>query len=130
MISKFLPLENLSVEEVIERPAHVAPPVSRIAARVEAAKPKPHKKLKRRRLGKGLDLEHGINEVILSHLADGKPHRAREMQPILQSRGYSPNSVGSRLARLTEAGLVAQPEMGLWQLTRAPIQPQPLAESA
>jgi hypothetical protein len=60
LISKFLPLENLSVEEVALRPAHAAPPrLSKIAERVERAKPK------QKRASRGMDLKAGVNRIMV-----------------------------------------------------------------
>ena len=64
-----------------------------------------------------LSLDTGANAVILELLADGKPHRAAEMQPLMSARGYAPTGVGSRLDRLKKHGAVFQPDFGLWQLT-------------
>jgi hypothetical protein len=121
LLARVLPIEDLSVAEVIEHPPIKAAPTPR----VQHAIGKPKLKLKRDRARAPNDLSLGLNGIILSYLADGKPHRAVEIKAPLAAAGFSPNSVGSALNRLAERKLVFQPEMGLWQLAQ-----QPVAESA
>jgi hypothetical protein len=116
LLAKVLPIDDLHVEELV-----VGTPVLKAApAPVMRAISKP-KKGKRR--SAGMDLDAGVNAVILRHLSDDQPHRAAELKPLLVAVGYSANSVGSRLQKLHDMGVVFQPELGLWQR-------KPLAQSA
>lgn len=126
MMAKFLPIDNLSVEEVLERPIAKlgpAPQLRPIRAklatlpprRIQHAKPKP----KQARKPRPMDLKAGVNGLIMDYMADGQPHRAIELKPVITRAGFSENSIGSRLERLKAAGVVFQPELGLWQLAEA-----------
>ena len=102
IIAKFLPLDNLSVEEVVERP-HAHTP--RLAAAPKLAAPKP--KLKRN--SKPPNLERGINAIILGALVDGEPHPPIDMKnAIIAHGGYSPDSLSSRLVSLIQQGHVVR----------------------
>ena len=111
LLAKVLPIEDLHVEELVERPTPAA--LSQIAQRVISGNAKT-----RRKRAAPMDLNNGVNGVIMRHLAEGKPHRANEMKPLLLAAGFSANSGGSRLAMLAEHGHVFQPELGLWQLVQ------------
>ena len=107
LISKFLPLENLSVEEVVARPHPVAP---RLAT--------PQPKLKRRRRTKGIDLENGLNAIILRILSDGEPHALKEVEQAIAATGkFSPNSLGSRITALFNHGMIERASPGHWRAT-------------
>ena len=112
LMSRLLPIDDLSVSEMHEGTAHKSAP--KLAARVHAALTKPKKK----RRSRGIDLEHGINSIIVNHLSDGKPHRTQEMQPLTMTGGYSPNSVNSRLEELRKAGIVERVGNGTWKLVQ------------
>jgi hypothetical protein len=117
LLAKVLPIEDLHVEELLVEKT-IQPRVTPAPRTQALGKPK---KVKRR--SRGLVLNEGINALILNHLADDKPHRAIELEPLLSAAGFSSNSVGSRLQKLRSAGVVFQPELGLWQRT-------PLAQRA
>lgn len=118
MLSKFLPVDNLDIEEIVE------PPPPRPAAQlVKPHKPhKPHKLHKGRAMRYGYEsrLDVGANAVVLKLLNDGQPHQPQELRLLMQAAGYSPNGCGAKLARLRENGYIFQPQPGLWQLTRPP----------
>jgi hypothetical protein len=104
LISKFLPFEHLSVEEVIERPRAVQP-------RLEPA-PKP----KRKWASRSMDLEHGVNAIIMGVLADGEPHPLKEMERAIAATGqYSKNSLGSRITNLSVRGVIVKTSPGHWR---------------
>jgi hypothetical protein len=116
MISKFLPVQDLHVEEVIERPAPEFVP---------SIKPKSitqYKPKQKRRSSKPLDLKVGINRIIIEAMADGEPHRAVEFKPLLEKGGYSPNSVGSRLQNLEYHGIVGRLGDGTWRLAPSRVE--------
>jgi len=105
LISKFLPLENLHVEEVVERHA----PAPKLAHQPKLA-PKP--KRAPRRSGYAINLEAGANGVIMGVLADGEPHRFSELKDALIAAGFAETGLGSRIKRLVEHGIVVRNEPG------------------
>jgi hypothetical protein len=116
LMSQMLPIDNLSVEEVIERDAALE---RRVIAPAPA--PAPTLRKKKKRPVRGPLLDRGINRIILDILEDGAPHRAVEMQQPIQKAGFSANSVGSRLQCLREHGVVEQLGDGGWQLTKSSV---------
>jgi hypothetical protein len=116
LIAKFLPVDNLSVEEVPRKAEPRDPPVARLA-HLKAVKPAKPERAKRK--SKGLNLSDGVNGVIMGILEDGQPHRAVELEGPVRAKNYSGNSVGSRLQNLREHGIVEQIGGGRWRLTEA-----------
>jgi hypothetical protein len=111
LLAKFLPVDNLSVEEV--RPK--APPTKPALARLNVAQVKKLAKPQRaKRKSNGLNLSEGINGIIVGILSDGQPHRATDLEDPLKAKGYSGNSVGSRLQNLRAHGIVEQIGGGKW----------------
>jgi hypothetical protein len=102
MLARFLPVNDLSVEELAPAPMPRMP-----AAKVLPIKhhPKSHK---HKRVSKGPALNAGINRVIMDALSDGKAHKAVDLKPLLKAATFSENSVGSRLQALREHGIVEQ----------------------
>jgi hypothetical protein len=118
IIAKFVPLENLSVEEVVARP-HVVP---RIA-------PEPNTKLVRAsrngrkpytRHPRQIDLKTGLNFIILDALSDGENHTPTELKAAIAKTAYSPNSLASRMAQLIRDGHVVQADYGSYKLGKIP----------
>ena len=107
LISKFLPLENLHVEEVVERHA----PAPKLAHQPKLA-PKP--KRAPRRSGYATNLEAGVNAVIMGVLADGEPHRFSELQHAIRAAGFARTGLGSRIKRLQEHGIVVRHSPGFY----------------
>lgn len=120
MLSKFLPVDDLQVEELAPTAPVSAPPLphdwtpgwSKQIAKPVRKKPRPYK----RRPAKPMDLKTGINRVIVEALADGQPHRAAELGPLLVSSGFAANSVSSRLQSLEQHGIVKRIGDGTWML--------------
>jgi hypothetical protein len=115
IVAKFLPLENLAIEEVVERPRTPTP-------RTLTAAPLPPRRRRARGGGKGgigPNLAAGVNRIVVECLSDGQPHRAVELKALLKAQGYADSGIGSRLDRLREHKVVFQPDLGLWQLTEA-----------
>jgi hypothetical protein len=112
-LAQFLPVDDLHVEEVAPAPAW-RPTPSAIA--------KPPKLTvtvkKKRRATRGVDLQAGINRIIMEALADGQVHRAEGMKPLIRAGGYSDNSAGSRLQALRGHGVVEQMGNGGWRLAQ------------
>lgn len=117
LLSKMLPIDDLSVEEVVEPP----PVPAHMDSLDRYMKPpkliKPQLKTVRRRGRNALNPNKGVNKIILDMLADGKPHHVAEADGSIKEAGYSPNGMYSRIQRLQRHGLVFQPRKGLWQLT-------------
>jgi hypothetical protein len=107
IMSKFLPVENLRVEEVIE-----LPPTESRGDVVHSLHP-PRKV--RETKGK-LDAYKGINSIILKSLADGEDHVGSDCFPALKAAGYSVNGAYGKLNRLKEHGLVSVYK-NKWRLT-------------
>jgi predicted HTH transcriptional regulator len=123
MMSKFLPIENLIVEEMIEQPRpdpairfdkkfDLKPIPSGAMKILAAAKKKP----KHNRKSPGPDLTRGINAIIINLLRDGKTHKAQELRPMLKAQGYSDSSVSSRIEELRKHGVVKHMGSGTWKL--------------
>lgn len=107
IMNKLLPINDLQVEELHEAPR----PKLALQGMVRRAIPQ-----RKKRRSRGIDLEHGINSILVDHLSDGKPHRTQEMQPLMKTGDYSPNSVNSRLEELRKAGIVERVGHGTWKL--------------
>ena len=102
LFAKMLPLENLSVEEVL----------SGVEATPRLA---PTMKKRARRRSTGPNLKEGINGILVTTLKD-KPLRAVELQPMIKAAGFSANSVNSRLEELRKQGVVERVGDGTWKL--------------
>lgn len=112
MISKFLPVENLHVEEVVEQSK--PDPAIRFDRRFDLPKPRPKQK---REPSRPMDLHNGINGVIIKLLMDGKSHHSGEFVPLIGAAGYSKNSVASRLAELCKKDVMVRVSKGTYKLT-------------
>jgi hypothetical protein len=112
IIAKFLPIEDLQVEEI--EPPRTPLRVEKIA-RLGGPENRPAP-LKGRNRYSGPSLEGGVNAVILKALEDGKPRRYAELKKALAASGYAASGIGSRLARLKDLNAVHQPDLGLWQI--------------
>lgn len=102
LLSKMLPIEDLSVEEVLSR-VETTP---RLAPTQRPAIAK--------RRGKELKLKEGINGVIIRALENG-PLRSGELRPFLTKAGFSAGSTSSRLEHLEKHQIVVNND-GVWRL--------------
>ena len=114
MIAKFLPIEDLSVEEIVPKPtlAERSIAIHKLTQQAIAThKPKPqiHK-----RASRGPNLKKGINEILITELSTG-PKRAVDMQPKVVAAGFSENSVTSRLEELRKYGVIERMSDGKWK---------------
>lgn len=107
LIGKFLPIEDLEVEEIVERQPKL--PLHAIAHAVDHTE-----KVKKKRYTPGPNLKKGINGILITALSDG-PKRAAQLQPLLKAAGYSEGSVNSRLEFLRSFGLVEPVGDGNWR---------------
>jgi len=113
MTARYLPFQIVGIEELVDLPMPKAPPA--VVALVEKLKTK-----KKRRRSHGIDLKSGVNRVLVDVLADGKRHRAAEMKEPVAEKGFSRNSVGSRLQNLAKHGIARQIGDGTWELANVP----------
>ena len=114
MIAKMLPIENVSVEEIVESKTPLA---QRAIALHQKKFPTQPKKQIHRRASPGPSLTRGINMVIVNELESG-PKRATELQPKAKAAGFSNNSVNSRLEALRNHGIVERIGDGRWRLKK------------
>jgi DNA-binding transcriptional ArsR family regulator len=121
-LSQALPtLENLHVEEVIERVAEKPKKIEKkllSETQIKMVK-KYERKYERKKFvskGRKFNLDQGINRILVEVLSDGKLHSADELVKAISATMYSSNSVQSRLASLKEYGVIINPEKGKWQL--------------
>jgi hypothetical protein len=114
-MSKFLPVQDLSVEEVIEREPD---PAIRFDQRFDLPEPKRAPRMHRKR-GKGyaINLHAGANAIIMAAFSDGEMHASSDCYPALHKAGYSTNGMYGRFERLERHGLISSPGYGKWQLT-------------
>lgn len=104
ILARLLPIENLTVEEVLERPH----PIEQFTPRLK------HMHKVKRKSAIPMRLDAGINRIILEFMADGKRHRANDIRPLLIAGGYSANSIGSRMQALQVKGILKQWGDGTW----------------
>jgi hypothetical protein len=99
IISKMLPIEDLKVEEKLDK-AELQAALHSLAWKAERAKlAQPSKKRR-----SSFNPDKGINKIILNLLSK-RPYHAVELRKPLEENGFSPNSVGSRLTELRIRGL-------------------------
>jgi hypothetical protein len=110
LIGKFLPVEDLSVEEIVERPPKL--PLQAIAHAVNHITKRTTEK--KTRASPGPNLKKGINGIIMTALADG-PKRANQLKPKVKAAGFSENSVNSRLEALRGYGVLEMIGDGTWK---------------
>ena len=114
MIAKMLPIEDVSVEEIVESKTPLA---DRAIAHHQKKFPTRPKKQISQRARPGPSLTRGVNMVIVNELESG-PKRASELQPKAKAAGFSANSVNSRLEALRNHGVVERIGDGTWRLAK------------
>jgi hypothetical protein len=120
IIAKFLPIEDLSVEE-LDLPEKL-PKIGKIALappKVErlVAPPRPQRAV--RVAGYPINVDEGVNGIIMRTLADGKPHRFKDLGAAIAAYGYASTGVGGKLNRLLQHGFIVKLGGGLWKLAEA-----------
>ena len=108
LIAKFLPFEDLHVEEIVPH----APRPQKLAAPM--AMQRTMKRAPRKR-GYPINLNDGVNGVIMGVLADGQPHRYAELKVAVTAAGYAGSGIGSRMERLHAHKAIAKTDYGLWR---------------
>lgn len=126
MIAKFMPVDNVTVEEIMPAPpAPTHQPTRVLAQQLVRHLDKPtRKKYVKRQPARPMDLTKGINRIIIEALSHGMGRSAIDLKPLLKKGGYSVNSVGSRLNSLRDNGVVEQLGGGVWRLTDQYALPQ------
>jgi hypothetical protein len=109
LMAKMLPIENLSVEEVLDKT-----PRFDLEAQVRKLGSDKPKRQINKRPSPGPNLKKGINGLIMTELSTG-PKRAVEMAPAIVAAGYSGNSVTSRLEELRKYGVLEHANDGKWK---------------
>jgi hypothetical protein len=117
IMAKFLPIENLTVEEVpvIERQLKRAD-LPELLHNLHKPKPVRHKKAPRGS-GYAVNIYAGVNAIIMAAMADGKPHTLVDSHANIVAAGYSPNGLYSRVQRLVKHGYIIRVRSGYYQLT-------------
>jgi hypothetical protein len=118
IMAKFLPIEDLSVEEV--------PMEERVNAKMRALavsipKLKPKRKLRSRaprRTGHKINLHAGVNAILLTFLQDGMPHELVRVFPAVKAAGYATSGMYSRIERLQRHGYIERIATGRYQITQ------------
>lgn len=111
VLAKFLPIQDLVVEEVPDRKADLAD-IARAFHRPPRAKPI------RKAKGGGyvLNPHAGVNAIILDFLRDGMPHAMSDVVRLVKDKGYSPNGTWNRIERLHRYEYIERIAKGQYQL--------------
>ena len=126
IMSKFLPIQDLSVEEVV---VPTPDPAIRFDKRFDQL-PKPKRaKQVRRGGGTAFNLTRGVNAVVVAVLADHGKHSPLEIKQALAKTTYSPAGLGSKLSRLLDLGFI-QNHKGMYSLTLKGIEASKPREEA
>ena len=123
LMAKMLPIEDLSVEEIVEHAPPAAPAKLKPPQQAQLAKPK-RRRATRTPESYALNLKEGVNGILMGILEDGQVHETAVFKPAMKSRGYAEAGTSSALAKLLKRGIVFQPEFGAWQLTKEYRQKQ------
>lgn len=113
LVSKMLPIEDLHVEEIIERTPSSFD-VRRLNELKPSKPPKPPKPSEPKNVK--FNLAKGVNAAIVGTLADGKIHTYAELKAMLNAKGFAGSGIGSRLNKLLTYGVIAHTGPGLWRL--------------
>jgi hypothetical protein len=116
MTMRYLPFEIISAGEIEETPTPPPEPAIRFDKRFDLPKPKvdrPHKRYARRPPTRPMRLDLGMNRIIVEALKE-RSHRLVELKRLIVQGGFSESSLGSRLDKLREKGIVEPAGNGLW----------------
>jgi hypothetical protein len=114
MIAKFLPIEDLSVEEIVPKPTLAERSIAIHKLTQQAIATHKSKPQINKRASPGPNLKKGINGIVVTELSTG-PKRAIDMQPKVVAAGFSANSVTSRLEELRKYGVIERMGDGKWK---------------
>lgn len=115
MLAQFLPIENLSVEEIAPPP--LAPQAKLARQFIKHLDTLPSRK--KRRPTRPVSLTTGINKIIVDELSHGMARSANDIKPAVLKAGYSANSIASRLQALLEHGVVEHIGSNAWRIADA-----------
>jgi hypothetical protein len=113
IMSQFLPVQDLSVEEVIEREPD---PAIRFDQRFDLPKPKRAPQV-RKTTSKVVNLHAGMNAIIMSMYRDGEVHPSAGLRTAFKAGGYSVNGLHGKLNRLCYHGYMTKVRRGEYQIT-------------
>jgi hypothetical protein len=113
LMAKFLPIEDLSVEEVPSKPTLAERAIAIHKQHAITAAKKPKRQI-HKRASPGPNLTGGINGIVMIALSDG-PKRAIDIQPKVVAAGFSASSVNSRLEELRKLGVIERVGDGTWR---------------
>jgi hypothetical protein len=111
IMSQFLPVQDLVVEEIVEREPE---PTIRFDKRFDLPKPKPKRAT---RSGYAMNLHKGANAIMMAVMSDGEQHLGSDCFPALRAAGYSTNGLYGKFERLKKHGVLFAPVKGKWQIT-------------
>jgi len=124
LLSKVLPIEDLSVEEIAPAPVKAARQLADGGPRPQLAKPKLKRKSGRPPDSYKPNLAAGANAIILRVLADGEIHHTREIKDGYAAGGFKPNGTGSSIERMRKWGIIERAGAGQWRLSKEHMQKQ------
>ena len=142
LLSKFLPIQDLSVEEVVvptpdpairfdQRFDQPDTTVSKLTGKTYYSKLKRAKQVRRKKgSGYAVNPHAGCNAVLLMFLRDGRPHAFADAIPAVKAAGYSPNGMYGRIERLLRHGYIERIAKGQYQLTNKGIEASKPREEA
>lgn len=119
IMAKFLPIQDLTVEELAPMEDRINAKMQALGNALEAKQLKPKRKQLRapRVSGYAINIYAGVNAVLLNALADGQAHTISDAFPAIREAGYSPNGIYSRLERLVKHGYIVKIVSGMYKLT-------------
>jgi hypothetical protein len=130
IMSKFLPVEDLVVEELAPTPDLSI----RFDKRFGLPKPVRTRQVRAKRgSGYAMNLHAGANAIIMAMFSDDEEHTGLECLPALRAAGYSTNGTYGRFERLKRHGVIVSLRRGKWKLTpkgKALWEQKPLQENA
>jgi hypothetical protein len=112
IMSKFLPVTDLVVEELVEQRGF-----DPLADRTHHHLPKPKRAPQvRRNNGIAMDIHSGANAVIMAAFSDGEKHAGADCFTAMKAAGYATNGIYNKFKRLQRHGIL-DTHKGLWWLT-------------
>ena len=116
MMSKFLPIEDLHVEEILDAPIKQQSIVAKLIEKAKIDKPKaPRKVMFKHESGKSL------KDFIHDYISQNPKHIAswHEMSKYSVTLGYNKSSINNAVARLEKEGKIQRTAPGKYRLVEA-----------
>jgi hypothetical protein len=115
IMSQFLPVKDLVVEEIVEREPEL---VNRFDKQFDLPKPKRAPQVRAKKgSGYKLSVHTGANGVIMEALSDGAEHPGSDCFPAMRAAGYATNGIYGKFKRLERHGILSS-HKGKWRLTQ------------